>query len=89
MVPGNPASYQYSVCVEGHIGGDWIDWPVDVVDLHQTFDHDGQRAITRLDVSLPDQPALFGFLEKLRDLNLMLISIRRDESLVDLDYQGK
>ncbi len=88
MVPVIPTSYQYIICIEGHIWGDWIDWPVEMVGLRQTFDHDGSRAVTLLDITLPDQPALFGFLEKLRDLNLKLISVQRNEALVDQDYQA-
>ncbi len=78
MEQEKPAGYQYQICVEGHIGVDWVDWPRKV-EIQQTFDRCGQRAITLLTVSLPDQPALYGFLDKLRDLNLKLIYTQRDE----------
>lgn len=71
--------YQYSICVEGHIGKDWVDWPKDI-DMRHCFDKDGKRAVTLITVSLPDQPALYGLLEMLRDLNLKLIFARRDET---------
>jgi hypothetical protein len=58
---------------------DWVDWPRDV-EIRHTFDQDKARAITLLIVTLPDQPALYGLLEKLRDLNLKLIFTQRDEA---------
>jgi hypothetical protein len=78
MEQEKPAGYQYQICVEGHIGTDWVDWSRKV-EIHQTFDRCGQRAITLLTVSLPDQPALYGLLDQLRDLNLKLIYTHREE----------
>jgi len=79
MAQAKPAGYQYRICVEGHIGKDWVDWPCDM-ETRQAFDYEGRRAITHLIVTLPDQPALYGLLERFRDLNLKLIYVLRDET---------
>ncbi len=69
---------QYKISVEGHLPSEWMDWPSDTK-IHHAFDQEGSRAITLISVSLPDQPALYGLLEKLRDLNIKLIYAQRDE----------
>ncbi len=68
----------YRICVEGHVGMDWVDWPSEM-NIRHAFDHEGKRAITYLLITVPDQPALYGLLEKLRDLNLKLVYLQQDE----------
>jgi hypothetical protein len=79
MEQAKRTGYRYRICVEGHIGMDWVDWPRDMEICH-IFDQERARATTLLIVMLPDQPALYGLLEKLRDLNLKLIYTQRDEA---------
>jgi len=74
--------YQYRFCIEGHIRIDWVDWPYSV-QIQHTFDQEGRRAITVLTAVLPDQPALYGLLEILRDHNLKLVYAQRDETLFE------
>jgi len=59
--------------VEGHLTADWVDWPFEVENRHE---YDGEGAITIMIVTLPDQPALHGMLQTIRDLNLKLISVQ-------------
>jgi hypothetical protein len=76
MAQAAPGGYNYQICLENHIGMDWVDWPDGVMVCH-AFDQDGTRAVTLATVSLPDQPALYGLLDKFRDLNLKLVYLRR------------
>ncbi len=72
------SGYQYQICVEEHIGAGWIDWPCSV-EIQHMFDPKRLHPVTQVSVRLPDQPALYGLLEKFRDLNLKLVSIQREE----------
>ena len=72
------SGFSYRLCITGHISTDWFDWPYQV-EITPTFDQAGQRAITLIRASIPDQPALYSLLEKLRDLNVTLIFIYRVE----------
>ncbi len=76
------SGYQYQLCVEGHIGKEWVDWPCEV-EITQTFDQHGQRAISLVSAYLQDQPGLYSLLEKLRDLNLKLVYTQREEPKSD------
>jgi hypothetical protein len=61
----------YEIKIMGHLDASWSDW---FADLKLTY-LDGDE--TLLSGSLPDQPALHGLLERIRDLNLTLISVTR------------
>ncbi len=78
MAQAAPGGGWYRICLEGHVGIDWMDWPEEAA-IHHTFDHDGARAVTLVTVRLPDPPALYGLLDTFRDLNLKLIYLQRDE----------
>jgi hypothetical protein len=71
-----PAGESYMIKIEGLMSPDWVDWPCQIEIQHE-MDGNGQYAITILTVTLPDQPALHGLLQKIRDLNLKLISFQR------------
>ena len=71
-----PAGERYLIKIEGLMSRDWMDWPCQV-ETHHEIDGSGLRAVTILTVTLPDQPALYGLLQKIRDLNLKLISFQR------------
>lgn len=67
----------YEIKVRGHLDPCWAGWFAGLALKHL----DGEA--TLLSGSLPDQTALFGVLERVRDLNLTLISVVRDGSRSD------
>ena len=65
--PGAPAGYE--IWVEGVLDARWADWFGDL-----RIDSDGTRTAIS---GVLDQAALHGLLDKIRDLGLCLISVRR------------
>lgn len=59
----------FEIRVEGHLADRWSDW-FDGLIIHN--DPNGEAILTGL---LSDQAALFGVLNKIHDLNLILISV--------------
>ncbi len=59
----------YEIKIKGRLEPHWSDWFLGL----QLTDLDGGE--TLLSGNLPDQAALHGLLERIRDLNLTLISI--------------
>lgn len=59
----------YEIRIKGHLDPRWSDWFVGLELSHQVEDE------TLLSGLLPDQAALHGLLERIRDLNLKLISV--------------
>lgn len=69
MITGNwPAEYE--IQVEGLLDDRWAAW---LSPMHLA--HVGDRTV--LSGVLPDQAALHGVLERLRDLNTCIIAVRR------------
>ena len=68
---------QYEIRVEGRIGARWAAW---FDELSVTNDADGT---TTLRGSVPDQAALHGLLQKVRDLGIPLISVTPVEASDD------
>ena len=63
---------RYSIRVAGQLAPRWAGW---LEGLELRHEADGT---TLLCGSLPDQSALFGVLIKIRDLNLVLLSVERE-----------
>ncbi len=59
----------YEIKIKGHLDPHWSDWFTGM-NLTQ-LEGDG----TLLSGGLPDQVALYGLLERIRDLNLTLVSV--------------
>ncbi len=63
----------YQIKIIGELDRSWSEWLGDV-QIQYEVDEDGAK-ITILIVNLTDPPALFGVLDRIRDLNLPLISV--------------
>ncbi len=61
----------YEIRVEGRLPGDWSDW-FEGLEIHS-----GLPGESVLSGPIADQPALYGVLAKIRDLNLKLVSVNR------------
>jgi len=75
-----PAGERYMITIEGLVRPDWVDWPCQV-EAQPEGEGTARRAVTVLAVSVPDQPALHGLLDRIRDLNLKLISVQELDQL--------
>ena len=61
----------WEIRIKGHLDQAWFDW-FEGLELTHLEGHE-----TLLSGPLPDQAALHGLLERIRDLNLTLISVSR------------
>lgn len=58
------------ILLQDELSESWIAW-FEGLSMEQTADHS-----TCLSGEVPDQPALYGLLERIRDLNLHLVSVQ-------------
>lgn len=76
-------SQYFEIRIKGHLDQSWSDWFAGLTLTHLEGDE------TLLAGPLPDQAALHGLLERVRDLNLTLISVSVGESNNEhADYPG-
>ena len=66
----SPDQQQYQIQIKGHLPEAWSDW---FDNLNLTHCPDGVTVITG---TFSDQAALFGFLWRIRDLGLPLLSVQ-------------
>ena len=73
----------YEIKIRGYLDQHWSDWFAGLKLTHMEGDE------TLLSGLLPDQGALHGLLERIRDLNITLISVTRSDLLTqDSDKEG-
>ncbi len=65
----------YEIKVIGELDQSWSEWLGEVKIRPEPGE--GGYMVTTLNVYAIDQPALFGILDRIRDLNLCLISVKR------------
>lgn len=65
----------YQIKVKGKLDKSWSDWLYGAAIVSE-LEEDG-TVITTLTVDATDQPALFGILDRMRDMNLLPISVER------------
>jgi len=76
-------THHYEIRIEGHLDDRWQDW-FDGMSI--TLEENGT---TLLSGPVPDQPALYGILRRVRDLGLPLVSVNRmEESKPNLRTKG-
>ncbi len=68
--------WSYEIRVEGQLSHDWSAW-FDGLDIRHERNLDTGELLTVISGDLPDQSALHGILNKIRDLNLTILSCLR------------
>ena len=66
----------YEIKIKGHLDDGWLDW-FEGMSLRYGRDEGTGLDLTEIRGMIIDQPALHGLLNKIRDLNLTLISVRK------------
>jgi len=72
----------YEIKVRGHLDQRWSEWFSGLKLTHLGGD------ITLLSGVLPDQAAIYGLLERARDLNLTLVSVTSASPVVPVEDKG-
>ena len=71
----------YQINLRGELDQSWTDW-LGEVKITSNVAEDG-TAISTLTVDVIDQSALFGILDRIRDLNFVLINVISKEGDID------
>jgi hypothetical protein len=69
--PGTPLGLRYAIRVEGLLDNHWSQWLDGMTIRHE------EGGVTRLEGPFTDQAALYGMLNRLRDLRLTLLTVQR------------
>lgn len=69
----------YQITIKGNIDKSWFDW-LGQVEIFSELQSDGS-VITTLMVDTEDQSTLFGILDRIRDLNIPLITVTSGQSM--------
>ena len=72
----------YQIRIKGALDETWSNW-LGNVDI-RTEQAAGEGLVTTLTLDLIDQAVLFGILDRIRDLNLKLVSVTSQEQAEDL-----
>src|SRR5574340_331875 len=75
-LPNGENGGTYEFRIKGHLDDRWLDW-FEGMTLRYTQDSKTGSDVTEITARLADQPALHGFLNRIRDLNLTLLSVRK------------
>ena len=75
--PGSDDAARYEIRIQGHLDSRWTTW---FEDLSLTREPDGTTLLQGL---VPDQAALHGLLQRIRDLGLSLDSVSRHDLPAD------
>jgi hypothetical protein len=73
--PASSPGTQYAIRVEGHLDAHWSEWLEGMTLTHE------ECGLTRLEGPIRDQAALYGLLNRLRDLSLTLVTVQRIEAV--------
>jgi hypothetical protein len=65
----------YQIKIQGKLDMSWSDW-LSRARMTSELDETGLM-ITTITVELADQPALFGILDRIRDMNLLPVAVER------------
>jgi hypothetical protein len=66
----------YQIKVKGELDKSWSEW-LGNIQISMEDQQDG-TVVTTLTVDVTDQSTLFGILDRIRDLNILLVSVTRD-----------
>ena len=66
----------YQIRVKGELDKSWSEW-LGGIRINSEDQEDGSL-LTTLTVDATDQSTLFGILDRIRDLNIFLVSVTRD-----------
>ena len=87
QLPKSTKPATYRIRIVGRVNDGWSDF---MSNLEQSFDQENGVTITTITGTVTDQAALHGLLERIRDLNLTLISVNTDDpSTQDSDNESK
>lgn len=66
----------YEIIIKGLLDDHWLKW-FDGMTVKRWESRDAEQGYTQITGPIPDQPALHGILAKIRDLNLILVSVKK------------